>query len=146
MRRLSTWPDHNSGSDRVDVGTPAKKGAMKIYAFKLNDDGLVEGERKVLYDYGRFEAGCDGLTVDEKGNLYLATLAASSGPASWCSTPRRARKSLLFPQGPAQRGRPKEPRGIPANVTFGVGDERSTLYVTVDTRSLPSHPAPRCRG
>jgi sugar lactone lactonase YvrE len=37
----------------------------------------------------------------------------------------------LLPTGPSQPGA-KEPTGIPANVTFGLGDESSTLYVTVD--------------
>ena len=26
----------------------------------------------------------------------------------------------------------KEPVGIPSNVTFGIGDERNVLYITVD--------------
>ena len=36
--------DHNNGTDRIDPnGTPPKKGAMKVYAFPLGPDGLVNG-------------------------------------------------------------------------------------------------------
>jgi gluconolactonase len=120
--------DHNSGSERVDIDRNAKPGAMKIYAFPLNDEGLVEGDRKILYDYGE-EAGCDGMTVDEKGNLYLATRSLKR-PGVLVLNPE-GKEIAFIPTGPSQSGA-KEPRGIPANVTFGIGDESKVLYVTVD--------------
>ncbi len=52
--------DHNNG------------GAMKIYSFPLGEDGLINGPRKTLVDFGK-EAGCDGMTVDVNGNVYLAS-------------------------------------------------------------------------
>ena len=45
--------DHNNGTDRIDPPSPSPKpGAMKIYAFPLGDDGLVNGQRKTLVDFG----------------------------------------------------------------------------------------------
>jgi gluconolactonase len=121
--------DHNSGSDHVDVDRSAKPGAMKLYAFPLGDDGLVNGPRKVLHDFGT-EAGIDGMTLDDKGNLYLAVRSLKR-PGIMVVDPM-GKEIAFIPTGPAQPGA-KEPRGIPANVTFGSGDERNMLYVTVDT-------------
>jgi sugar lactone lactonase YvrE len=43
-----------------------------------------------------------------------------------------AGKELAFiPTGPANQGA-KDPVGIPANCTFGIGEESKLLYVTVD--------------
>lgn len=120
--------DHNAGSDHVDVERDAKPGAMKIYAFPLGEDGLVNGPRKVLYDFGT-EAGCDGMTVDSKGNLYLAARSLKR-PGVLVLDPE-GKEVAFIPSGPAQPGA-KEAKGIPANVTFGIGDERNTLYVTID--------------
>ena len=44
---------------------------MKIYAFPLDEQGLVNGPRRTLVDFGR-ENGSDGMRVDSQGNLYLA--------------------------------------------------------------------------
>src|SRR5205814_8938360 len=60
--------DHNNGTDKIDPNNPpAKKGAMKVYAFPLGPDGLVAGPRKTLVDFGS-EDGGDGLCVDAQGN------------------------------------------------------------------------------
>jgi gluconolactonase len=122
--------DHNSGSERVEVKGPAPRpGAMKVYAFPLGPDGKVSGARKTLYDFGT-EAGCDGLTVDVRGNLYLAARSLKR-PGVLVLDP--AGKEIAFiPTGPSQPGA-KAPVGLPSNCEFGVGAESSTLYVTVDT-------------
>jgi gluconolactonase len=121
--------DHNNGTDKiVPGGPPVKPGAMKVYAFPLGPDGLVRGERKTVYDFGT-EAGCDGMTVDVKGNLYLASRSLRR-PGVLVLDP--AGKELAFlPTGPSQPGA-KEPVGLPSNVTFGIGPEIKVLYVTVD--------------
>jgi gluconolactonase len=121
--------DHNNGTDKIDSSAPPpKKGAMKLYAFPLGADGLVAGPRQTLIDFGT-EDGIDGMTVDVKGNLYLAVRSLKR-PGVWVTDP--AGKEIAFiPTGPSQPGT-KEPTGIPANVAFGLGDESSTLYVTVD--------------
>ncbi len=43
---------------------------MKIYAFPLNDDGTVAGPRRTIVDFGE-NKGCDGMTVDLAGHVYL---------------------------------------------------------------------------
>jgi gluconolactonase len=102
---------------------------MKVYAFPLGEDGLVNGPRKTLVDFGT-EAGCDGMTVDEQGHVYL-TARGLKRPGVLVIDP--AGKEVAFiPTGPSQPGA-KEPVGLPSNVTFGIGDEAKTLYVTVDT-------------
>jgi len=121
--------DHNNGTDRIDpAAPPPKKGAMKVYAFTLNKEGLVEGERKVLVDYGT-EDGADGMTVDVKGNIYLASRSLKR-PGVLVIDPKGTEVAFI-PTGPSQPGA-KEPVGIPSNCTFGLGVESKVLYVTVD--------------
>ncbi len=39
--------DHNNGTDRIDpTAPPPTKGAMKVYAFPLGPDGLVNGPKR----------------------------------------------------------------------------------------------------
>jgi gluconolactonase len=121
--------DHNNGTDKIDPkAEPPKKGAMKLYAFPLGADGLVAGERKTLIDFGT-EDGIDGMTVDVKGNLYMAVRSLKR-PGVWVAD-AQGKELAYIPTGKPQPGA-KEPEGIPANVTFGLGDESKTLYVTVD--------------
>lgn len=121
--------DHNNGTDKIDPNAPAPKlGAMKVYAFPLGADGLVAGPRRTLWDFGN-EAGCDGMTVDSRGNIYL-TARRLSRPGVLVIDPN-GKEVAFIPTGKPQPGA-KEPVGIPSNVTFGIGDESKTLYVTVD--------------
>ncbi len=120
--------DHNNGTDNIEGQSPATKGAMKIYAFSLDDEGLVKGPRKVLYDFGQ-ENGCDGMTVDQAGNLYLAARSLKR-PGVLVLNPE-GKEIAFLPTGLAQPGA-REPKGLPSNVTFGIGDEKNVLYVTVD--------------
>ncbi len=121
--------DHNCGGELVDRGGALKPGAMKVYAFPLGRDGLVAGPRRTLIDFGA-EAGCDGMTLDRRGNLYLAVRSLKR-PGVLVLDP--AGKEVAFiPTGPSQPGA-KAPKGIPANCCFGLGDESKVLYVTVDT-------------
>src|SRR5579885_367328 len=74
--------DHNNGTDKIDTNGPKpRKGAMKLYAFPLGDDGLVKGERKTLIDFGD-ENGIDGMCVDVRGNLYMAVRSLKR-PGVW---------------------------------------------------------------
>jgi gluconolactonase len=121
--------DHNNGTDRIDPSAPAPKpGAMKVYSFSLDADGLVKGSGKVLVDFG-VEAGCDGMTVDSKGHIYLAVRSLKR-PGILVLDPD-GKEVAFIPTGPAQPGA-KEPVGIPSNCCFGLGDESKVLYVTVD--------------
>ncbi|HEV3024652.1 MAG TPA: SMP-30/gluconolactonase/LRE family protein, partial [Pirellulales bacterium] len=122
--------EHNNGTDRIDPESksPPQKGAMKIYAFPLGADGLVDGERTTLYDFGT-ENGCDGMCLDVEGNLYL-TARSASRPGVLVLSPD-GDEIAFIPTGPSQPG-VKEPKGLPSNCDFGIGDESNMLYVTVD--------------
>lgn len=119
--------DHDNGSDDVTAAAPAKAGAMKIYAFPLNADGGV-GERKTIVDFGS-KKGCDGMTVDSRGHVYLTTRDPSQ-PGVLVVTPE-GKQVAFIPTGPAnQTGETFV--GMPSNVEFGIGDEANVLYITID--------------
>ncbi len=122
--------EHDNGTDQIDSTKPAPKpGPMKIYAFPLNEQGNVAGPRKTVIDFGK-EPGCDGMTVDMQGNLYL-TIRTPRRPGVLVIDPE-GREIAHIPTGPAnQQG--AEPVGLPSNVIFGRGDEANVLYITVDT-------------
>jgi gluconolactonase len=122
--------DHDNGTDRIDASkkeTP-KPGAMKIYAFPLAADGTINGARKTVVDFGD-QAGCDGMTVDEYGNVYL-TARGLKRPGVLVVDPTG--KELAFIPTGAANQTTDSPIGMPSNVEFGVGDEAHVLYITVD--------------
>ncbi len=122
--------DHNNGADKIDLNAPSTKpGAMKILAFSLDDDGLVAGSPRTLVDYGN-EAGCDGMCVDVSGNIYL-TNRGLKRPGVMVIDPT-GRELAFIPTGPTNQPAGKTPVGLPSNCEFGIGDEKATLYVTVD--------------
>jgi gluconolactonase len=121
--------EHDNGTDKIDANAPApKEGDMKIYAFPLNAAGEL-GARKTLFDFAG-KKGCDGMTVDTEGNLYL-TGRDPSRPGVLVLNPA-GREIAFIPTGPVnQTG--SELVGMPSNVEFGLGDEINVLYITVDT-------------
>jgi gluconolactonase len=122
--------DHNNGTDRIDPNAPPpKKGAQTVHAFPLGADGLVSGPGRILIDFAP-EDGADGMAVDVHGNVYLAVRSLKR-PGIWVVAPS-GKELAYIPTGASQPGA-KEPKGIPSNCTFGLGDEIKTLYVTVDT-------------
>ena len=123
--------DHNNGGNRLSSNDPPpRRGAMKVYAFALDDDGRVKGPRRTLIDFGT-ENGCDGMRVDTVGNLYLASRSLAK-PGILVLDP--VGKELAFlPTGPTgQGGLFEDWKGIPSNVEFGIGDDADSLYVTID--------------
>jgi gluconolactonase len=123
--------DHNNGGNRLLPTDPEpKRGAMKVYAFPLDQDGRVNGPRSTLVDFGK-ENGCDGMRVDTQGNLYLAIRSlARPGILVIDST---GKELAFLPTGPTnQKGLFEEWRGIPSNVEFGIGPDSNLLYVTID--------------
>ena len=82
-------------------------GASKTYVFDLDENG-IPGPQKLFTDIGG-----DGMTLDEKGNLYIAV-------------PRQKSLVVINPQG-------KEIARIPefgcTNVCFG-GSDGKTLFIT----------------
>lgn len=120
--------DHNNGTDKIVPGEKTPPGAMKIYEFPLGKDGTVDGPRKVLWDFGK-EPGCDGMTVDKEGNLYL-TSRSPKRPGVLVLDPK-GKEIAFIPTGSPQENVAK-PVGLPSNVTFGRGQEKNVLYITVD--------------
>ena len=123
--------DHNNGGNRLKPDDPEpKRGAMKIYAFPVDADGLVNGQRRTLVDFGS-ENGCDGMTVDSAGNVY-ASCRSLARPGIKVVDP--VGKELAFVETGAknQKGLFDEWKGIPSNVEFGIGDDAHSLYITVD--------------
>lgn len=121
--------EHDNGTDRIEPGAPPPaQGEMKIYAFDLGDDGSV-GTRRVLVDFGELK-GCDGMCVDRQGNVYLAVRDASR-PGVMVVDPD-GREVAFIPTGPPDQD-PLTVVGLPSNVVFGIGQEASRLYITVDT-------------
>jgi gluconolactonase len=124
--------DHDNGTDRIDPKAAAPKlGRMAIDAFPLGDDGLVHAQKRTIVDFGD-QAGCDGMCVDRKGNLYL-TVRSLKRPGVMITDPH-GKEIGFIPTGPAnQTAEPGQaPKGLPSNVEFGIGPEKNTLYVTVD--------------
>jgi gluconolactonase len=121
--------DHNNGTDRIDPAGPKPKlGAMKVYAFPLGSDGLVNGPRRTLLDFGG-EEGSDGMTVDTRGRIYLASRRPSR-PGVLVIDPNGQEVAFLKTGEPQKDA--GEPSGMPSNVDFGTGDEKDVLYITVD--------------
>ena len=126
--------DHDNGTDNIDpTKPPPQQGVMKIYAFPLGVDGKVSGRRKTIVDFGE-EKGCDGMAVDEQGNIYL-TVRSSRRPGVMVVNPE-GKEVAFIPTGPPKQ-RDNDPQnppvGLPSNVEFGIGEESNMLYVTVDT-------------
>ncbi|MDX1948253.1 MAG: SMP-30/gluconolactonase/LRE family protein [Pirellulaceae bacterium] len=119
--------DHDNGSEDVTKPAPPKTGPMKIYAFPLAADGTV-GKRRTIVDFGK-KKGCDGMDVDEEGHIYL-TVRDMGRPGVLVIDPE-GKEVAFIPTGPAGQSGDK-PVGLPSNVEFGIGDEASTLYITVD--------------
>jgi gluconolactonase len=123
--------DHNNGGNRLLPEDPEpKRGAMKIYAFPLDEVGLVNGPRKTLVDFGK-ENGSDGMRVDVDGNLYIAARSLAR-PGVLVVDPTGKELAFIATGPTNQTGLFDQWRGIPSNVEFGMGDDSNTLYVTID--------------
>lgn len=123
--------DHNNGGNRLKPTDPEpKRGAMKVHAFPLDRDGKVSGPARTLVDFAP-ENGCDGMTVDTAGNVYLACRSLKK-PGILVVDPK-GRELAFVPTGPTdQKGLFDDWRGIPSNVEFGIGDDAHSLYLTID--------------
>ena len=123
--------DHDNGTDNIDPNAPPpKQGVMKIYSFPLAADGTV-GKRRTIVDFGE-EKGCDGMTVDAEGHIYL-TIRCNRRPGVLVIDPDGLQVAHI-PTGPANQKPTKArgPVGLPSNVEFGRGAGANYLYVTVD--------------
>ena len=124
--------DHDNGTDKIDPTKPSPKhGEMKVYRFRLDENGLVKGKRKTIVDFGE-EAGCDGMTVDGQGNVYL-TSRSLKRPGVLVVNPH-GKEIAFIPTGPKNQkvDETHPPQGLPSNVEFGIGKEIHVLDMTVD--------------
>ncbi len=97
------------------IGTPngrtlyvADHGAGKTYAYRINEDGTLSNKQLFA------EQGSDGMTRDNRGNVYLTGKAVTI----WNRKGEQVAE-IAVPEGPA-------------NVTFGGKDNR-TLFITART-------------
>jgi gluconolactonase len=122
--------EHDNGTDNIDPDAPAPTpGDMKIYAFRIKrKDGSVS-KRSTFVDFAD-KKGCDGMTVDDQGNVYL-TVRDPGRPGVLVVDPTGQQVGFIPTGLPNQTA--EKPVGLPSNVEFGIGDEISTLYITVDT-------------
>jgi len=86
----------------------ADRGAGKTYAYTIKSDGTLSDKRLFA------EEGSDGMTIDNKGNIYLTTEAVS----------------VYDPNG--NKIKTIEVPEVPSNVCFGGRDNR-TLFITART-------------
>ena len=104
---------------------PIVGGNRKIWAFDLSESGVPSNPR-VVFDFAPGRGG-DGMTVDQKGNLYVAAgILRPRGPHESTDVPPGI--WIIRPDGKLL-GRLPIPEDVLTNVTFG-GDDLRTLYVT----------------
>jgi gluconolactonase len=127
--------DHDNGTDQIDGSKPAPPlGKMQIVAWPLGSNGLINGAKRVLIEYGDV-AGCDGMTVDADGRIYLTDRNPARPGVRVID--QQGKELAFIPTGPAdQQPTAEKPAvGLPSNVEFGIGKDANVLYITVD-RSL----------
>lgn len=126
--------NHDNNSDDVTKPAPPTHGPMAIYAFTLAADGSAI-DKRTLVDFGD-KKGCDGMTVDSRGNLYL-TIREPSRPGVMVVEPKTGKEIAFIPTGPEGQSGDKLV-GLPSNVEFGIDIkadnhlEANTLYCTID--------------
>ncbi|REK12064.1 MAG: SMP-30/gluconolactonase/LRE family protein [Planctomycetota bacterium] len=91
-------------------------GAHQLLSFRIASDGTLTSKR-VLFDFGAERRGIDGMTLDERGNIY-ATAGRGDEAGIYVFNPEGIQ--LAFIPTP----------GGPTNCVFGIGDEKRTLYIT----------------
>ncbi len=96
-------------------------GAHTLLAFDIGPNGAL-GNKRVLFDFGAHKRGIDGMTLDQRGNIYSA---AGAGDEAGIYVFSSTGIPLAFISTP----------GDPTNCVFGVGTEAKRLYVTAASPS-----------
>ena len=92
----------------------------------------MESHRFTIVDFNKFDMkGCDGMTVDENGYLYL-TVREAARPGVMVIDPFKGQNVGYIPTGPIGQDQATAV-GLPSNVEFGIGKDANVLYITVDT-------------
>jgi gluconolactonase len=92
------------------------QGANKVWVYGMNDDGTLKDKKEFV------ARGADGMKVDEKGNLYLAT----GGKIEIYAQDGKPLGSIAMPEVEVNG---KKVREGPANLAF----DGKTLYITART-------------
>jgi gluconolactonase len=115
-RKKLTRVVSDMGKPNGIIGTPdnrrlyiADTGLRKIFVFAINTDGTLGPKREFI------NSGSDGMTLDEKGNLYLTWIG---GVGIYDSTGKQL-ELIRVPE-------------MPANVGFA-GKNHDTLFITART-------------
>lgn len=104
---------------------PVPGGNRKIWAFDLDTDGSLSGQR-LVFDFAPGRGG-DGMAVDREGYLYIAAgLSQPRGPHETADV--SAGIYIISPSGEL-KGRIPVPEDVITNVTFG-GPDLKMLYIT----------------
>ena len=97
----------------------------KLWAFQLNEDGLVTGKSRELHDFGKGRGG-DGMCMDSAGNLFVTAGANRKYPNQNLDNP--AGVYVFSPDGKLM-GIIRVPEDMVTNCCFG-GSDMKTLYIT----------------
>ncbi|MFC1692768.1 SMP-30/gluconolactonase/LRE family protein [Candidatus Latescibacterota bacterium] len=84
-------------------------GAQEVYSYSIDSKGTLSNPRLIA------AVDCDGMTLDERGNIYLA-----------------GEEGVMVYNSQGERIALIEVPEIPANVCFG-GADRKTLFITAET-------------
>jgi gluconolactonase len=104
---------------------PVVGGNRKIWAFDLSADGNVSRQRQV-FDFGTGRGG-DGMSLDQKGNLYIA--AGIQNPRGPHESRDVSPAIYIVTPGGELIGKIPVPEDVLSNCTFG-GADLQTLYIT----------------
>ncbi|MFT5524135.1 MAG: gluconolactonase [Pirellulaceae bacterium] len=103
-------------------------GARHLWRFDLNADGTVDKKsRKLLFDWGT-DRGPDGMTMDQKGRLFVAAGFNVPKPPVETSKKYKAGVYVISTDGELLGFIPVL-EDMCTNCTFG-GDDLKTLYIT----------------
>ena len=97
----------------------------KLWAFQLNEDGLVTGKPRELHDFGKGRGG-DGMCMDSAGNLFVTAGANRKYPNQNLDNP--AGVYVFSPDGKLM-GIIRACEDMVTNCCFG-GSDMKTLYIT----------------
>ena len=106
--------ESDNGSTTIEPPPPGTKLRMTLNAYPVQPDGSL-GDRRLLIDYANTNAGVDGMTVDQEGNIYAAVTAQKA--------------IVVYTPAGKEQARIECPEST-TNCCFGRGAESNRLYVT----------------
>ncbi len=115
-------------ADNVNDGPNGPGGNRKLWRFDLKSDGTIDpNSRKLLFDWGT-DRGPDGMTLDQKGRLYVTAGFNFPKPPVETAKKYKAGVYVMSPEGELLKFIPV-PIDMITNCTFG-GNDLKTLYIT----------------